>query len=104
MTSANVTIYLIKDLSGNKVGEHHQNCLCKTHWGDLLKFTPPENFTITQTWFDEDEKYHEVLPVNLKVFIDMMKSSKYTRWNTMEELMKPYKDSVAKKLKELNGK
>ena len=88
MTSANVTKYRIEDLNGKQIGEHYQSHLCKTHWGDLLKFIPAENFTITNTWEDEDEEYHEGEPVNLKVFIDKLKESKYTKWNTYEDLFK----------------
>ena len=98
MTSANVTIYRIEDLTGKEVGEHRQHWLCKTHWGDLLKFTPSENFTITETWEDEEEEYHEGEPKNLKVFIDKLRESKYTRWNTYEDLMKPYRDKVKTQL------
>jgi hypothetical protein len=88
MTSANVTVYLIKDLSGKTMGKHYQSHLCKTHWGDLLKFTTPENFIITDTWLDEEEEYHEEEPINLKIFIDKLKESKYTKWNTHEDLFK----------------
>lgn len=88
MTSANVTEYRIEDLSGKEVGSHSQHHYCKTHWGDLLKFTPPENFTITPHGLDEEEEEWEGDMVNLKIFIDKLKSSKYTSWNTMDDLRK----------------
>jgi hypothetical protein len=89
MTSANVTEYKIEDLNGNKVGEYYQSHLCKTHWGDLLKFIPPENFMITAYGLDENEVEWEDKPINLKVFVDKLKKSKYTKWNTFSDLMKP---------------
>jgi len=86
MTSANVVEYRIEDLNGKKVGEHYQSLLCKTHWGDLLKFTPPENFTITAHGEDEDEVEWEDDTISLKVFIDKLRESKYTKWNTFKDL------------------
>lgn len=86
MTSANVTEYTIKDLSGNKVGEHQQHYYCKTHWGDLLKFTPEENFTIQAWGYDEEEELWQKEEINLKTFLDKLRQSKYTQWNTWEDL------------------
>jgi len=90
MTSANVTEYRIEDLSGNQVGSHYQSCLCKTHWGDLLKFTPAEKFTITPHGLDEDEEEWEGETISLKSFIDKLKKSKYVRWNTRDDIMKKH--------------
>jgi hypothetical protein len=72
MTSANVTEYTIRDLSGKEVGTHSQHCYCKTKWGRLLKFTPAENFTITAWGYDEEEEPWADEPVNLKDFIDRL--------------------------------
>jgi hypothetical protein len=69
MTSANVTEYTIRDKDGNKVGKHYQNCLCKTKWHELLKFTPLEDHTITAWGYDEDEELWEDEPVNLLTFL-----------------------------------
>jgi hypothetical protein len=87
MTSANVIQYRIEDLSGKKVGNHYQSLLCKTHWGDLLKFAPAENFTITPYGLDEEENDWEDETVNLKVFIDKLKAEK-AKFNTSEEFFK----------------
>lgn len=87
MTSANVTNFRICDLTGKVVGKHSQHALCKTHWGDLLVFTPPENFTITPHGLDEEEEEWEGETVSLKKFIDELKKNKHT-FRTMAELMK----------------
>lgn len=92
MTSANVTKYRICDrLTGTVVGEHSQHAYCHTHWGDLLVFTPPENFTITPHGLDENEEEWEDDTINLKDFIDKLKESKYVKFNTMKDLMDKYK-------------
>ena len=70
MTSANVTEYRIDNLQGMKVGQHSQHALCKTHWGDLLTFIPPESYTITAYGLDEEGEDWENDPVNLSVFLD----------------------------------
>ena len=88
MTSANVTNYRICDLTGNVVGTHYQNALCKTHWGDLLVFTPPENFTITPHGLDEEEEEWEGETVGLKDFIDRLKANKHTFRTTAEPIKK----------------
>ena len=63
MTSANVTEYRIESLhTGKEVGTHSQHHYCKTHWGDLLKFLPPEDFTITPHGLDEEEEEWEDEP------------------------------------------
>lgn len=90
MTSANVTEYRIEDLTGKVVGRHSQHAYCKTHWGDLLKFTPPENFTITPHGLDEEEEEWEDDPINLKVFIERLIKNKH-QFNTMDDLMKKIK-------------
>lgn len=87
MTSANVTEYRIEDLTGKTVGSHSQHCYCKTHWGDLLKFTPAENFTITPHGLDEEEEEWESEPMNLKTFIERLTKNRAT-FNTMDDLMK----------------
>jgi hypothetical protein len=76
MTSANVIEYIIKDLSGKKVGTHYQSLLCKTKWGRLLKFTPTENYTITSFGYDEEDEYWENEPISLKKFIDKLIKNK----------------------------
>ena len=81
MTSANVTNYTIRDLAGNEVGEHRQHCLCKTKWGKLLVFTPPENFTIEAWGEGEEEERWEDEPMNLQVFIDRLIEHKH-KFNT----------------------
>ena len=85
MTSVNTVEYLIRDSEGKHVGTHHQNIYCKTHWGDLLKYTPYENFTITHSGHDESEMYWEDEPINLKKFIDNLISHK-AKFNTWEDL------------------
>jgi hypothetical protein len=72
MTSANVTEYLISDKYGKVVGIHHQHHYCKTHWENLNKFSPPEDYFIQATWEDEEENYHEGKKINLKDFWDEM--------------------------------
>lgn len=56
-----------------------------------IKGGSAKNFIIIDTWLDEDEEYHEGDPMNLKVFIDGLKSSKHTKWNTFEDLMNLFK-------------
>ena len=92
MTSANVTEYRIESLhTGKEVGIHSQHALCKTHWGDLLKFTPPEDFTITAHGLDEEEEEWENDPVNLAVFIERLRKHGEKKWDTMENIMKGIK-------------
>lgn len=76
MTSANVTEYLIFDKSGKQVGKHHQHHYCKTHWEDLLKYSPPEDYFIQSTYYDEEENYHENKKINLKTFLNKIEESK----------------------------
>lgn len=76
MTSANVTIYYIYNKSGTVVGKHYQNHLCKTHWEDLNKFSPPEDYFIQATWEDEEEDYYEGGKINLKDFLDKITDAK----------------------------
>ena len=87
MTSANVTEYRIDDLRGMKVGQHSQHHYCKTHWGDLLKFIPPENYTITAYGLDEKEEKWEDDPMNLADFLTELRRGR-AQWNTMEDIMK----------------
>ncbi len=77
MTSANVIEYWIEDLQGNLVGSHSQHMYCKTHWGELLKFTPPENFTITRHGLDEEEEPWYDEPMNLAVFLDQLRKNRH---------------------------
>lgn len=90
MTSANVTEYRIEDLHGNVVGTHSQHCYCKTHWGDLLKFTPPENYTITAHGLDEEEEVWEDDPMNFAVFLARLRERR-AQFNTMADIMKKFK-------------
>ena len=59
-------------MNGKEVGRHSQHCLCKTKWGKLLVFTPPENYTITAWGEDEEEERWENDPMSLKEFIDKL--------------------------------
>lgn len=77
MTSANVTNYIIRDLNGNKVGEHRQNCYCKTNWEKLLVYTPAENFTIQSYWSDEEENTWQGKIHNLRDFIGWLRVSRH---------------------------
>lgn len=90
MTSANVTNYRIEDLSGKEMGTHSQHHYCNTHWGDLLKFTPPENYTITAYGLDEEEEEWEDEPMSLAVFLERLREHR-AQWNTMEDIMKKVK-------------
>ena len=70
MTSANVTQYIIYEkATGEKVGTHYQSHLCKTKWGDLLRFQPSEDYEILAWWEDEEEEYHEGKKTNLYDFL-----------------------------------
>jgi hypothetical protein len=73
-----------------KVGQHSQHHYCKTHWGDLLKFTPPENYTITAYGLDEEEEEWEDEPKNLAVFLAELRRGK-AQFNTMADIMKGIK-------------
>ncbi len=90
MTSANVIKYRIEDLDGKLIGLHSQHAYCKTHWGDLLKFTPPENFTITPYGEDEEEEEWEGESMNLAVFLNELRKNKH-RFSTMEDIRKGIK-------------
>lgn len=87
MTSANVTEYRIEDKNGKQVGHHSQHAYCKTHWGDLLKFTPPEDFTITAYGLDEEEEEWEHDPINLAKFLEHLRKNR-AQFNTMDDIMK----------------
>jgi len=76
MTSANVTNYTIRDLSGAKVGKHSQHAYCKTDWEKLLVFTPFENFTIQPWGLDEEEELWEGDVHNLRDFIGYLRVNK----------------------------
>jgi hypothetical protein len=70
MTSANVREYNIYNIGSDKVvGTHQQHHYCKTHWEDLLKFIPPENYEIMKWWLDEEEEYWEDDKENLRDFL-----------------------------------
>ena len=69
MTSANVTIYVIRNAQGKVVGEHRQHSYCKANWEKLLRFQPLEDHTIQWTWLDEKEAYHEEAPQPLSQFL-----------------------------------
>lgn len=74
MTSANVTEYAIFH-NGIQVANHRQNWLCRTHWQDLERFSPPENFEIMPYGLDEEEEYWELSRTNLKEFLDKIKDN-----------------------------
>ena len=77
-TSANVTYYTVKDLDGKVVGQYSQNCMCKDHLREKLSaHTPPEAFTISARWPDEDEADHYSNEISLKDFIDRKKHLKF---------------------------
>ncbi len=86
MTSANVTNYSIRDLSGKEVGKHSQHAYCKTKWGELLKFTPLNQHTITPWGYDEEEEYWERDTTNLQDFINKLKANNATfrTWNDIK--------------------
>lgn len=86
MTSANTTEYLIFDKSGTQVGRHHVNWLCKLKWDKLLKFDPPEDYEILDTWYDEEEEYFEGKRQNLATFLNNKKLGE-------EKLQKQRKES-----------
>lgn len=88
MTSANVTEYRIESLhTGKVVGTHSQHAYCVGHWGDLLKFLPPEDFTITPYGLDEEEEEWEDDPINLAVFIERLRKNR-ANFQTMDSIMK----------------
>jgi hypothetical protein len=69
MTSANTIVYIIRDSNGNQVGEHSWNIYCKARWEELKKFSPPENYTIQPTGYDEDDEYWEDSEIKLDWFL-----------------------------------
>jgi len=92
MTSANVTEYRIESLhTGKVVGNLSQHAYCKTHWGGLLKYLPPKDFTITAHGLDEEEEEWEHDPVNLATFIEHLRQNGEKKWGTMEDIMKGMK-------------
>lgn len=87
MTSANVTEYRIESIhTGKVVGTHSQHAYCVGHWGDLLKFNPPEDYTITPHGLDEEEEEWEGKTINLAVFIDKLRKSR-ANFQTMDDIM-----------------
>ena len=88
MTSNWITYYTIYDLNDNAVGHHEQHALCKTHWGDLLQYTPPENFIISSYWYDEEDEFVDGEECSLKEFIDKLIENE-ADFNTSEDLFKP---------------
>jgi hypothetical protein len=74
MTSANVIEYNIHDKNGKLVGHHRQHMLCKTCNDGLEKFTPPEDFTIFDWGYDEEEEIWEGDFVNLKEWLSKHKA------------------------------
>ena len=93
MTSANVTEYTIRDLTGKTVGKHSQHAYCKPTWGELLKFIPAEAHTITPWSFDEEEEFWEGEAVNLQIFIDDLKKNR-AEFNTWEDIKKAAKKKI----------
>lgn len=67
-TSANVNRYVIRH-NGIEVGTHSQHTLCKYSHHELLKFSPPEQFTIQMYWEDEDEVTHEYEEKSLQEYL-----------------------------------
>jgi hypothetical protein len=86
-TSANVTRYVIRR-DGRIVGEHTQHALCKYNHHELLKYQPPERFTIQPHWDDEDEVTHAYderpLAEFLQYYYDM--GRRYRDGCTIEEV------------------
>jgi len=68
-TSANTSDYVIYNKNGDHIGDHHQHWMCSVHWEELLKYQPLKDYTIKETWYDEDEEYDEDKPENLEIFL-----------------------------------
>lgn len=68
-TSANVREYKIYR-DGKIVGGYHINLMCKIQYTPLLKYTPANEHTIIEYWYDEDEEYHEKEEIPLDKFLD----------------------------------
>lgn len=98
-TSANVIHYIIRDLNGKQVGTLRQHFLCVMRWGDLLKYTPPENYTIESEYSDEEEEIEYGKPESLKKFIDDLKEDK-ANFETHEEMYKRISESMKKQFEE----
>jgi hypothetical protein len=91
MTSANVTEYRIESITtGKVVGTHSQHAYCKGHWGDLMKFTPPEDYYITPHGLDEEEEEWEGEPMVLALFIEKLRKNR-ANFQTMDDIMKGIK-------------
>lgn len=67
-TSANVTNYVIRQ-DGRNVGTHSKHALCKYNYHELLKYHPPEKFTIQAYWDDENEATHVYEKMQLSKFL-----------------------------------
>jgi hypothetical protein len=68
MTSANTVNYEIYR-NGKHVGRHSIHFMCKISYDRLLTFTPIEEHTILEYWYDEEEEYHSKKIVPLKTFL-----------------------------------
>jgi hypothetical protein len=74
MTSNNEVRFSIFNKDGEKVGSHRIHILCKSHWGDLMHFTPLDEHTIvTHNEVEDDDSeecfYYDSDPVNLFDFL-----------------------------------
>jgi len=68
-TSANVIKYKIYR-NGKIVGGYHINLMCKIQYTPLLKYTPTNEHTIMEYWYDEDEELHKKEEIPLDKFLD----------------------------------
>lgn len=75
MTSANVVEYTIFN-GEDEVGHYRQHMMCKSHYSELLQYTPLDQHTILAWGYDEEEEYwSDEKPENLKTFLMKMKNS-----------------------------
>ncbi len=91
MNSPFIMDYLIKDKDGNLVGFHRQHTLGKTHWGDLLDFTPTVNYTIKATGYDDQGEFWECAPQRLDKFLTNLVKTKAT-FETVDDWLKGFKN------------
>lgn len=73
MTSANITIFTVKDSAGKTVLKLRMHALCKQDWTPLTKFQPYENYSIQSSGLDEEEEEWVGKIHNLRDFIGYLR-------------------------------
>jgi hypothetical protein len=88
--SQNIVDYIIKDRDGRIVGFHRHLLHGKSHWGDLLDFTPSLYYTIKATGYNDENEPWQGNPMRLDRFLNNLVDLKST-FDTVEDWLKKKK-------------